>query len=203
METPEPPTTPPPPDRPPGRPWADRPMAPPLPHGGRDTVDVTVSKRLLWVDGACYPLENIARVHIFVVAPDRGAALMTFVKRLVPTLLVLAVIGAFEEDSGESLDFIRFLCLAFLVYAVVDLLIVLFAASHTVLAIETTGVPFALLTNRDPLVLMDLVRRIAHAIENPETEFHVRVQKLTINMKNYTGDTVNIFGGHGHKGIIK
>ncbi|MFD3661327.1 DUF6232 family protein [Streptomyces sp. NPDC058659] len=164
---------------------------------------MSVSKRLLWVDRACYPLENIARVHTFVVAPDRGAALMTFLKRLAPTLLVLAFVGAYEQENGEDLGVIRFLCLAFLVYSLVDLLIILFGAPHTVLAIETTGTAFALLTNRDPGVLTELVRRIARAIENPDTEFHVQVQKVTVNMKNYTGDTVNIFGGHGHKGILK
>ncbi|MFI9748335.1 DUF6232 family protein [Streptomyces sp. NPDC052494] len=164
---------------------------------------MSVSKRLLWVNGACYPLRNLARVHTFIVQPARGAAMMTFLKRLIPTLLVLAVVGAFEEDSGESLDFIRFLCLAFLVYALVDLLIVLFGASYSVLAIETTGEPKALVTSREKAVLVDLVRRISDAIENPDAEFRVRVERLTVNMRNYTGDTVNMIGGSNNTGVSR
>ncbi|MFD0149204.1 DUF6232 family protein [Streptomyces sp. NPDC055721] len=174
-----------------------------MPSRDLTSVDVSVSKRLLWVNGACYPLRNIARVHTFVVQPDRGAALMTFLKRLIPTLLVLAVVGAFEDESGEGLEIVRFLCLAFLVYALVDLLIVLFGASHSVLAIETTGSPIALVTSREGPVLVDLVRRISDAIENPDAEFRVRVERLTVNMRNYTGDTVNMIGGRNNTGVSR
>ncbi|MFF8834230.1 DUF6232 family protein [Streptomyces sp. NPDC015130] len=164
---------------------------------------MSVRKRLLWVNDACYPLRNIARVHTFVVSPDRGAAMMRFLKRLAVVVLGLAVVGAFGEDLGDALDMIRFVLICFLVYALVDMLIVVCGASHTVLAVETTGDPVALVTSREKEVLADLVRQIADAIENPEAEFQVRVERLTVNMKNYTGDTVNMIGGHNNTGVSK
>lgn len=101
------------------------------------------------------------------------------------------------------MDIARFVSLVVLVYALADMLIILFRPEHSVLAIETTGAAIALLTSRDASVLADLVRRIALAIENPDADFHVQVEQLTVNMKNYTGDTVNIVGGRDHKGIVK
>ncbi|MEU7070785.1 DUF6232 family protein [Streptomyces narbonensis] len=163
---------------------------------------MSVSKRLLWVNGACYPLGNLARVHTFVVSPDRGAALMRFLIRLAVTLLALAVVDGLGVDS-DSMDVVRFFVLGFLVYALVDMLVVVCGASHTVLAIETTGEAKALVTSREKEVLRDLVRRIADAIENPEAEFHVEVERLTINMRNYTGDTVNMIGGHNNTGVSR
>ncbi|MCX5391641.1 DUF6232 family protein [Streptomyces sp. NBC_00094] len=161
---------------------------------------MSVSKRLLWVNRACYPLGNIARVHTYVVTPDRGAAVKRF---LVIAILPILVLALAIEASGDGAGVIQLVCIAILVYAVADLLVVLFRQPHSVLAIETTGAALAVLTSGDASLLADLVRRIALAIENPDTEFHVRVEELTVNTKNYTGDTVNIIGGRDHTGIVK
>ncbi|MER5707716.1 DUF6232 family protein [Streptomyces sp. NPDC042898] len=207
METPEPPATPP---RPWGRPAAtpSAPSAAPhLPSQSLTSVDVSVSKRLLWVDGACYPLRNLARVHTYIVRPNRRAALMKFLAWLAVSLLVLAVASGLSDpdpySGNDGLDMIRFVVLAFLVYALVDMLIVVCGASHTVLAIATTGNPIALVTSREEAVLRDLVRRISDAIENPEAEFRVQVERLTLNMRNYTGDTVNMIGGNNNTGVSR
>ncbi|MFC9702285.1 DUF6232 family protein [Streptomyces sp. NPDC056943] len=189
MDTTGPLVTPPPPNRPPAPPPRDV-----------TTIDVSVSRSLLWVNRACYPLGNIARVHTYVVVPDRWAAVKRFLAIVVLPVLVLSVTSG-ESDEGVAIA--RFVSLAVLVFALADMLIVLFRPEHSVLAIETTGVAIALLTSRDASVLSDLVRRIALAIENPEADFHVQVEQLTVNMKNYTGDTVNIVGGRDHKGIVK
>ncbi|MEE1756837.1 DUF6232 family protein [Streptomyces sp. SP18CS02] len=183
------------------------PSAPPQFAGG---IDLRVSKRLLWVGGAAYPLANIARVHTFTLHPRRKDATLLFLKRVAITLSVaiaLTVLSgltaiASREAGGGLLTFVWLCTAGSLVYYIVDLLIVLLAPSHYVLAVETSGPSTAVVTSQNPQHLNQLVGHISHAIENPESEFQVRVDSITISPRNYYfGDNVNMYGGTGNVGM--
>lgn len=189
------------------RPWHNRPDPVRVPA---QTVELRISKRILWVGGAAYPLHNIARVYSFVLTPKRQEATMRFMKRVGLTLAVLLILTMIGEitflGSDDSGGFVKFAWIvglvAFVVY-VTDLLAVLTAASHHVVAIETAGPSTAMVTGRNAEHLSQLVGYIANAIENPEAEFHVQVERLTISSpQNYHfGDNVNMYGGSGNVGI--
>ncbi|MFE5534252.1 DUF6232 family protein [Streptomyces sp. NPDC056519] len=200
------PASPPPvPQRPPGSP----PMtAAGLPAG----LDLTVTKRLLWVGGAVYPLQNVARVYTFHLHPRRKDATLAFLKRLALTLITVLVllvftgtVNAFSRDR-ETLDglmqFAVLAAVAAVIYFVVDWLRVITAPSHFVLAVESNGQSTALVTGETGH-LNRLVHQIAHAIENPDTELRVQVERLTIsNPRNYYfGDAVNMYGGSNNVGM--
>ncbi|MFF2043142.1 DUF6232 family protein [Kitasatospora sp. NPDC058170] len=171
-------------------------------------VGLRVSKRLLWVGGAVYPLHNIVRVYSFVLRPKRREALGTFAKRIlqagllaaVPFLLATTDILNHSSDE-EALRFVVYLAGAWLVYAVIELLSVLFARSVPVLAVDTAGNATAMVTTVDERGLAELVKVLSQALENPEVEFQMTVQTLTVSPKNYHfGDNVNMYGGIGNTG---
>lgn len=174
-------------------------------------VELRVSKRLLWVGQAAYPLRNIARVYTFTLHPKRKEAVIRFLTRTGITLAVaigLSIIGSVTFLASEStgsglLTFVWLASGAALIYFLVDMLSVVTAQSHYVLAIETAGPSTAMVTSRNPQHLDQLVGYVAGALENPDTEFQVTVERLTINSPtNYHfGDNVNMYGGNGNVGI--
>ncbi|MFD7323578.1 DUF6232 family protein [Streptomyces sp. NPDC059875] len=173
---------------------------------------MSVTRRLLWVGRAVYPLQNVARVYTFVLHPRRKEAVLRFLKRSALTLLVAMAFTLFggiasflsreEGTFGGIIQFIWTVSVGGLIYFLVDMLMVVSASSHFVLAVESNGQSTALVTGR-PDHLNQLVDSIAYAIENPETELQVRVERLTIsNPSNYYfGDTVNMYGGNGNVGM--
>ncbi|MEW1694242.1 MULTISPECIES: DUF6232 family protein [unclassified Streptomyces] len=174
---------------------------------------MVISKRLLWVHGAAYPLENIVRVYTFRLRPRRGEAFARFLKRGGFTLLLILLLtwigdstGGYGSSSGIE-DFLGFALLVagcLFVYFIGDMLAVVFAVSHPVLAVETNGRSTALVTGRRDY-LNGLVLTIAEAIDRPDAELHATVASLAItNYGNYHfGDSVNIYGGNGHTGVAR
>ncbi|MDT0613532.1 DUF6232 family protein [Streptomyces lancefieldiae] len=225
MERPENPETPPqqPPQPPPAfpaqasggdRPWHNRvapPPPPPLPPHLGGGVEMRISKRLLWVGGAAYPLRNITRVYTFLLSPRRGEATVLFFKRvgiILPVAFAMTILGNLtrlgsDAETAETITkFVWFGAVVALIYCAGDLGAVLTASSHWVLAVETSGASTALVTSKDTQHLNQLVGHVVHAIENPEAEFQVRVDRLTINPRNYYfGDNVNMYGGTGNVGM--
>ncbi|MFE0803305.1 DUF6232 family protein [Streptomyces sp. NPDC058812] len=173
-------------------------------------IDLRVSKRLLWVGAAAYPLRNITRVYTFTLTPRRKEATLLFLKR---TALILSVafgltivagLTALADSStaGGILTIVWLGAIAALVFCVVELFSVLTAPPHYVLAVETSGPSIAMVTSADPRHLDQLVAPIVQAIENPEAEFHVQVEQLLVNPRNYYfGDNVNMYGGSGNVGV--
>ncbi|MGP4000736.1 DUF6232 family protein [Streptomyces sp. 8N706] len=179
-------------------------------------VSLRVSRRLLWVGDAYYPLQNIARVYTLTIHPRRKDAVLLFAKRLliigaVTTLLgLLAALidssGGFgSSDSGGSSGLtaiVLIVAVAALIYSLVEMLKVLGALSHFVLAVETSGPSTAVVTSPDRDQLRRLAQQIADAIENPKAEFEVRVDTIMISPKHYYfGDNVNMYGGTGNVGM--
>lgn len=202
-----PPTPPsePPASGPPAGPW--RSSTPPGQSDDVSVVDVRVTKRLLWVGEACYPLANITRLHGHTVRPRRNEAFNKFLLQLVLTVLAVGLLGSAADDSSSDDEFMRvvlYVAAGFLTYALVRLCTVLFSRTYHVLTISTAGTAYALLTARESGVLREVRHQISHAIENPGAEFRMRVQHLAINPKNYNfGDTVNMNGGTKNTGVSK
>ncbi|MFD0072974.1 DUF6232 family protein [Streptomyces sp. NPDC127166] len=216
-ETPPPkPTRPPTPASPSSRPWnePERALAsqaaaavPPPRHG------LVISKRILWVHGGAYPLENIVRVYTFVLRPRRGEAFFRFLKRGGATLALFLFLLYVSDSSSSSysssgaepfLGIARVLVLAMLIYLFADMVSVVFARSHNALAIETNGRSTALVTG-EPEYLNRLVRQVAEAIDKPDAELQASVGTLLVsNYGNYFfGDAVNMYGGSGNTGVVK
>ncbi|MEV6329521.1 DUF6232 family protein [Streptomyces sp. NPDC051909] len=184
---------------------------------------LVISKRLLWVHGGAYPLENIVRVYTFVLRPRRGEAFLRFLKRggiTVVVLLLLMMLAELTSPSSSSwgsgsygssdsgfegvLSFAVFAGVALLLWFFAEMAGVVFASSHDALAIETNGQSTALVTG-NPEYLQGLVRSIAEAIDKPDAEFHASVGTLAVsNYGNYYfGDAVNMYGGSGNTGVAK
>ncbi|WP_037908323.1 DUF6232 family protein [Actinacidiphila yeochonensis] len=187
------------------------PTAPPAaPPVFAPSVDLMVSKRLLWVGGACYPLENVARVHTLTIHPRRKEAVVLFLRRSViiaAVTIALTIIGGLtflgSRDAGSGLLTLVYLGAAAAgVYSLVEMIQVLTAQPHFVLAVETAGPSQAVVTSRNPQLLNQLVRQIADAIENPEAQFQVTVESISFSPKHYYfGDNVNMYGGSGNVGM--
>ncbi|AJE44260.1 hypothetical protein CP978_33200 [Streptomyces nodosus] len=196
----QPPSTPPPP------PPVSPPPAPPLLGG----VDLRVSRRLLWIGSAAYPLHNIARVHTLTLHPKRKEAVLRFLKNgaiIMATAIALTILSsvtalASTSTAGGLILFVWLGAGAMLVYSLVEMASVLNAPAHYVLAVETSGPSTAVVTSRDPAHLNHLVGQIAHAIDHPEAEFQVKVESITVSPNHYYfGDNVNMYGGSGNVGI--
>ncbi|KOV70824.1 hypothetical protein ADK64_02625 [Streptomyces sp. MMG1121] len=175
-------------------------------------VELRVSKRILWIGAAVYPLHNIARVYSFLLRPKRKEAVLRFLRYTAGTLITgfiamlpgLPSLAAGGGDSGAAgyVTFVWIAALAVEIYLVVDLFSVLLAADHHVLAVETSGASTALVTSQDPRYLDQVVGQISYAIDHPDTEFKVTVESLHFSPKNYYfGDNVNMYGGSGNVGI--
>ncbi|MFI7503549.1 DUF6232 family protein [Streptomyces sp. NPDC049687] len=175
---------------------------PPLPQGAGG-VDLKVSKRLLWVGEAAYPLHNITRVHTFVLRPKRGEAVNDFLKWAAVALVVYLVAMNFMADDSMAV-LLTLLLVATLITLGVRLAKVWTAPNEHVLAVETSSASTALVTLPNPAQLRTLVDYIVNAIEHPEAEFEIRVEKVLVNPRNYHfGDTVNMYGGLANTGIVK
>ncbi|MEU0576135.1 DUF6232 family protein [Streptomyces griseoincarnatus] len=174
------------------------------------SLDLRVGKRLLWVGGAAYPLQNITRVYTFTLMPRRKEATMLFLKRAALTLAVafgLTIVAALATIGNQSLAggilvFTWMGAIGALVFSAVEMFSVLGAPPQYVLAVETSGPSIAMVTSSDPRRLDQLVAPIVQAIENPEAEFQVKVEQLVVDPKNYYfGDNVNMYGGSGNVGV--
>ncbi|MGW2705115.1 DUF6232 family protein [Streptomyces sp. NPDC001340] len=205
-----------PPERPAHAPLPAPPPAPPQAYGGG--VELRVTKRMLWIDTAAYPLHNIARVYTSTLRPRRKEAVMRFLKAAAVILTVTFVLslpdlldsslsggGLGGESSPGPSGFVQFVwTVAGLAgaYFFGEMLTVLTASPHYALVVETNGASTGVVTSQHPQHLDQLVGQISYAIEHPDTEFQVTVQRLTVSPTNYYfGDNVNMYGGNGNVGI--
>ncbi|MEU3772211.1 DUF6232 family protein [Streptomyces sp. NPDC032472] len=174
-------------------------------------MELRISRRILWVGGAAYPLENIARVYTFTLHPRRKDATVRFLKNLglilsgafALTILAGLTSLANREAASSILSFVWLGAGAALVWSLVEWIAVLTSPSHYVLAVETSGPSIAVVTSKDHGVLHQLVGQITHAIDNPAVELQgVRVDTVNISPRNYYfGDNVNMYGGSNNVGM--
>ncbi|MEU6970999.1 DUF6232 family protein [Kitasatospora aureofaciens] len=178
-----------------------------------------MTRRILWIGTAAYPLATVARVSITVIVPDVLGAVKRFL-RFAGTVLGIALVlaaltslagsshSAFGSSSGSSDSGSGWIVAVSLIlvvfYFLVATLPVLLQRRLHALTIDTAGPPTALLAWKDPEHAYELQARITHAIENPQTEFQQFVSNVLVDLRHYQfGDNVNIYGGHGNTGVIK
>lgn len=194
----------------PPQPSAPPPAPPPMPpqqFGG--SVSVRVSKRILWVGNAAYPLENVTRVYTFTMTPKRREPILLCVKRVALTLtfaisltILVGLASAFSHSGGGYLDLVWMCTVAALAYSVGEMVYVLSRPALPALAVETSGPSSAVVSSHDTHHLHQLLGSISHAIENPEAAFQLTVGTLTFSAANYHfGDNVNMYGGSGNTGV--
>ncbi|MBC3841076.1 hypothetical protein GXW82_14605 [Streptacidiphilus sp. 4-A2] len=196
--------------------------APPMPgyapsgHG----LQVSVSKRILWVGAAAYPLATVARVSPTVIVPRYGATIRRFLK--FTAFVVLAAVGIYVlssisngVDSGDGGDggqqsagggwIVALALVTVVAFFLIDTLPVLKQGRLFALAVDTAGPPTALLAWKTPGPQLELAQKITQAIENPEIEFHEIINNnMIVDMRQFRlGDDVNIYGGQGNTGISK
>ncbi|WP_399883834.1 DUF6232 family protein [Streptomyces sp. BBFR51] len=171
-------------------------------------MELRISRRLLWIGTAAYPLQNIARVYTLTLQPRRKEAVMRFLKRsgLIVAVAMIATLPAMADaalsGNGTFLALIWFVAVGLWIFCLVDMIIVLSAPSHYVLAVETNGASTGVVTSRHPHYLNQLVGQISHAIDHPDTELHVTVESINISPSHYYfGDNVNMYGGSGNVGM--
>ncbi|MFH9727216.1 DUF6232 family protein [Streptomyces sp. NPDC017254] len=146
---------------------------------------------------AAVPLHNITLVEAFRLRPDRGAALLRFLKWLV--LVVLVAVGVNVASDGEASG--GPLLLIVLVVLGVLLCKELFQRATPVLAVETAGGSVLTVTLPSVDELREIAGRIVHAIDNPQAEFTAVVQQFNNSNTNNYGPVVNMNGGRNNRGI--
>ncbi|MCY0931679.1 DUF6232 family protein [Streptomyces sp. H27-H1] len=185
-------------------------------------VDLRISRRLLWVGSAAYPLHDIVRVHTSVLSPDRGKAAVQFLKWAAALAVVFYLLqefviddssssygdyggyGSYEDDSASQGEVLGALAIIAAISLAVYLVYKLSRPDLHVMAVEVASASIALVTMRDESQLGVVVQHVVHAIEHPEAEFSIRMERVQVNLKSYhLGDSVNIYGGVGNTGVVK
>jgi hypothetical protein len=180
-----------------------------------EPIKVEVSRRILHIGSAAYPLQNIARVQSQELQWVRWPAIKSFLK----TAVVWIVLGAaataaikfaanrkpfstFAVNQGHYIAIAWAITTVLVAISVMVLLVRLRGTwrQYYALVIDTAGAARAALVNPDRLVISDLVARITKAIDNPDdpaTSF----PPLTINNYSHIGDNVNV-SGTGNTGKV-
>ncbi|MFF3212510.1 DUF6232 family protein [Streptomyces sp. NPDC002886] len=183
-------------------------------------MQLRISRRLLWVGQAAYPLHNIVRVQSAVLTPDRVRAVIRFLKWAAVLAAGYVLVAWFVEDNTnylvddydygyedgsnstvEALWGVGALAGMFLVGLLVYRLS---RPDLHVMVVEVASASIAVVTLPDESQLDVVVQHVVHAIDHPEAEFSLRMDRVELNLKNYHfGDSVNIFGGVGNSGVVK
>ena len=147
------------------------------------SIEVSVSRRILHIGSAAYPLANIARVQSQVLEIKRWPAIRAFV---VATLVwialgvaaTFAIKYAYDHNAGgitydnqqRYLGFARLVTVVLIGLSLLRLLYRLAPAwrRYYALVIETAGTARAAIINTDSNVITGLVDSITYAIENPD-----------------------------------
>ncbi|MER5885294.1 DUF6232 family protein [Streptomyces sp. NPDC001941] len=174
---------------------------------------LVVRQHLLWVAGAAFPLNNIARVHTYVLHPRRGAAAGRFFRRLLLTGVVMLVLvflseatrSSFSSDDTEAWITLAWMGAAgFVIWEAVHLLTVLTAPSRHVLGVDTSGAAAALVSFDDPERLQHLLAELTYALEHPGTEFTARIETLNVDLRYYqgSGNNYQFHSGTGDNSVV-
>jgi Family of unknown function (DUF6232) len=163
----------------------------------REVIEVSVSRRVLWIGSAAYPLHNIARAQTIELVPDRAKALRNYVIQVVLWFALGA--GAIYAINTAQISFVDrdlarpafFVVLALIGISTINLLVKLMARTYYAMVIETAGNPQTALVGTDRGLISSLVRQIMEAIDNPDAEFRHLVQNIT-----NIGEQFNVSGKH-------
>jgi Family of unknown function (DUF6232) len=180
-----------------------------------ELLKVSVSRRILWVGAEAYPLQNIARARAIELAARRGAA----VRRYLGAVIFCGILGAAAAVVATKLSTaasppssaltamhgVEIVAAALIVISTVRLIVKLSARTLYALVIETAGTPFAALVSTERNTIIDLVRMIMDAIDNPQAEWNLMVKDLHVGDKiagdkiagdRVSGDKIRVAGSH-------
>ena len=160
-----------------------------------ELIEVEVSKRVLWIGGDAYPLQNIARAQTRKLEPRHGTPIKSYIKTVVRWLIlgiVATVAMAILDVHNSSLSgLIWLVVLALLVISSIKLARALREERKKVpyytLVIETAGTPRTLLASTDGSQIRELVGAIMSAIDNPDVYYHQQIM-------NHYGDIIRQYG---------
>ncbi|MEU9043858.1 MULTISPECIES: DUF6232 family protein [unclassified Kitasatospora] len=160
----------------------------------RNVIDVSVSRRVLWIGGDAYPLQHIARARQLVWwPPKRSRTIIRFVRQLFALVFATATLGALVQNSLEKSQAAvvpGLLVLVGLVFIVYRLVTRLRQRALYKLVIETSNSSTTAVVSHDPRQIGDLIQMIMDAIDNPQAEFALQVENVHI------GDRINQYGNH-------
>jgi hypothetical protein len=181
------------------------------------SIEVSVTRHILNIGSAAYPLANIARVQSQALGIRRWPAIRAFIVAVVVWIaLGAAATFAIKYGYSHNASFVnsdneqRYLDIARLAPAVLvglSLLWLVFRLAPTwrryyALIIETAGTASAVLINPDRRVITDLVAKITRAIDdpdNPRNYFHVITNNYTNN--NFGRQNAQFGAGSSMSGV--
>jgi hypothetical protein len=150
------------------------------------SITVSVSRRILHIGDAAYPLANIARVQAEPVKFIRGPAIRRFIIQTVTWIALgaaatFAIKYAVNHDTGglthdsqqQYLAIVRIAAGALIGLSLLRLLSRLVPTwrRQYALIIETAGMANAVIINPNRALITDLVGKITHALENPDQAY--------------------------------
>lgn len=165
----------------------------------REVLEVSVSRRVLWIGSAAYPLHNIARAQTVKIAPDRARAVRHLVIGVVAWLGLEAgalyalnsVPRAQLADPDRLRDLATYVVLALVTLSTVRAIAVLLGRTYYAMVIETAGSPQTALVSTERSQVVSLVRQTMDAIDDPAATFHTQIQNIT-----HIGEQYNLKGKH-------
>lgn len=156
-------------------------------------TEVQVTRRVLWVGGDAYPLQNIARAQVRTLYPRRGMPVRDFLKGILRWLAfaVVAVIALTLIGLRDAATYV-FLVLVILVLVSVVKLIHAISSErekkeYYLLVLQTSGDPRTLLASTDRDQIYELVQTIMAAIDDAAVSYHNWIS-------NYYGDVIRQYG---------
>jgi hypothetical protein len=159
--------------------------------GKREVLEVGVSRRILWIGAAAYPLHNIARAQTVEIRPDRAGSVRKYLGQVLAWLVLGFAVAVLPGHQGVLAVFI---VLGLLAISTIRLGFALTAGSYYAMLIETSGSPQTALVTADRREVATIVQQTMEAIDNPSAEFHTQVNHVT-----NIGEQYNL-SGHGNIG---
>jgi hypothetical protein len=164
------------------------------PKDKSEVINVRISRRVLWIGGDAYPLQNIARAQTLQVTPPRETPIREYIKSVAGwVFLGIGVTIVLNIASMHASTLVGLLWLAILAALVVRTFKLISALrnrkqTYYALVIETAGTPNTALVSPDSGVVFELVQEIMAAIDNPQAEYSQQVTNV------HLGDKITQFG---------
>ena len=163
-----------------------------------ELLEVSVSRRVLWIGSAAYPLQNIARAQTVKVTPGRARAVRHWVMQIVlwlglevAALFALNAAGDQVEDPDQLAALATYVVFGLVALSSLKALAALLGRTYYAMVIETAGSPQTALVSTRRSEVMALVREIMQAIDDPEASFTTHIQNIT-----NIGEQYNLKGKH-------